>query len=70
MSRYAFSAFAKASTSHYIVLWDLQWQLIDCQLLEPMVELSGAMTAAIERLASEGWQAKPRFGNATASAGY
>ncbi len=58
MPRYTFPAFNKASTPRYVVLWDLQWKLIDCQRLEPATDLSGAMTAAIERLDGEGWQAE------------
>jgi hypothetical protein len=31
---------------------------VDCQRLEAAADLSGAMAAAIERVAGEGWQAE------------
>lgn len=64
MGRYTFPAFATATTPRYIVLWELQWQLLDCQRLEPAADLSGAMAATIERLAGEGWiaEATPEYG--------
>jgi hypothetical protein len=58
MARYSFPAFNKASTPRYVVLWDMHWHVINCQRLEPAADLSGAMAAAIERLADEGWQAE------------
>jgi hypothetical protein len=47
-----------------VVLWTLQWQILECQRLEPAADLSGAMAAAIERLSGEGWQAEatPEYG--------
>ena len=46
------------------VVWDLQWSVVDCQQLEAGSNLSVAMTAAIERLKSEGWRTEgtPEFG--------
>jgi hypothetical protein len=35
MGRYTFPAYNKATTPSYVVVWDLQWQVIDCQRLEP-----------------------------------
>jgi hypothetical protein len=58
MARYTFPAFDKASTPRYVVLWDLQWHVIECQRLEPAADLSGAMAAAIERLEVDGWQGR------------
>jgi len=58
MARYTFPAFNKAPTPRYVVVWDLQWQVIECQRLEPKADLSGAMTAAIERLEAQGWEAE------------
>jgi hypothetical protein len=58
MGRYTFPAFNKAPTPRYVVLWDLHWQVLECQRLEPAVDLSGAMAATVDRLASEGWQAE------------
>ena len=47
-----------------MVLWDLHWQVLDCERLEPAADLSGAMAAAIERMAGAGWQAEatPEYG--------
>jgi hypothetical protein len=56
MGRYTFPAFQNATTPRYVVVWDLQSQLIDCQRLEPAADLSGAVAAVIERLAGEGWR--------------
>ena len=58
MARYTFPAFKTSNSPRYVVLWDLQWQVLDCQRLEAAADLSGAMTAAIERLEDEGWQAE------------
>ena len=64
MGRYAFTAFNKAPTPRYVVLWDLHWHVLECQRLEPAADLSCAMAAAIGRLAGEGWQAEatPDYG--------
>ena len=58
MSRYTFSCYNVAPTPRYVVLWDLQWQVIDCQRLEPATDLSGAMAASIELLEDDGWRAE------------
>jgi hypothetical protein len=64
MGRYAFPAFNEAPTPRYVVLWDLHWQVLDCRRLEPAADLSGAMAAAIDRLARDGWEAEatPEYG--------
>ena len=64
MGRYTFPAFKTATTPRYIVLWDLQWRLLDCQYLEPAADLSGAMETTIGRLEVDGWQAEatPKYG--------
>ena len=64
MGRYTFPAFNTSTRPRYFVLWDLQWQLLDCRRLEPAADLSGEMAAAIERLEGEGWQAEatPEYG--------
>ena len=48
----------------YMVVWDLQWNMIECQRLEAGADLSGAMAVTIERLSGEGWQAEatPEYG--------
>jgi hypothetical protein len=55
MARYQHNVFASAKTPRYLVLFDLQWKIIECQRLEPSSELRNAMTCAINRLVSEGW---------------
>jgi hypothetical protein len=64
MARYQFPAFNTATTSRYVVVWDLHWHVLECQRLEPAADLSGAMATAIERLAGEGWEAEatPEYG--------
>jgi hypothetical protein len=64
MGRYRFPAFNTATTPRYVVLWDLQWRVLDCQRLEPAADLSGAMAATLDRLAADGWQAEatPEYG--------
>jgi hypothetical protein len=64
MARYTFPAFNNASTPRYVVVWDMHWRVLACQRLEPAADLSGAMAAAIDRLASEGWEAEatPEYG--------
>jgi hypothetical protein len=58
MGRYKFTAYAKASTPRWIVVWDLQWKVIESTRLEAAADLAGAMTAAIARLDLEGWHAE------------
>jgi hypothetical protein len=64
MGRYPDQVYAKAATPRWIAVFGLQWQHIESQRLEPGADLAGAMAAAIERIAREGWQieAEPRFG--------
>jgi hypothetical protein len=58
MGRYKFTAFTKASTPRYIVLWDLQWRIIDCRRIDLHSDLSAAMTKALRQLEAQGWQAE------------
>jgi hypothetical protein len=64
MGRYHHNVYASANTPRYCVIFDLQWQIIECQRLEPCADLRNAMTTTIDRLSSEGWQpeASPVFG--------
>jgi hypothetical protein len=50
---------------HWVAVYGLQWQVIESHRLRLAADLFGGMTAAIERLVSEGWQseAEPRFGD-------
>jgi hypothetical protein len=64
MGRYKFTAYQKATTPRYIVVFGLQWQILDCQRIEPHADLFTAMTSAMQQLATEGWEAEgdARFG--------
>jgi len=64
MARYHHNVYAKSKTVRYLVLFDLQWKIIDSQRLEPSADLRSVMTTAIDRLAAEGWQPEgtPDFG--------
>lgn len=43
MGHYRFPAIVKAMTPRYVVVWDLQWALIECERLELGADLSEAM---------------------------
>lgn len=47
-----------ATTPRFIVLWDLQWQVIDSRCIEPHADLLSVMTSTLQQLASKGWQAE------------
>ena len=53
--RYHHNVYAGAHTPRYLVLFDLQWKVIECQRLEPGADLPKAMAAATRRLTHEGW---------------
>lgn len=56
MARYRHNVYASANTPRYVVLFDLQWQIIECQRLEPSIDLRNAMTTTIDRLNKKGWR--------------
>jgi hypothetical protein len=64
MLPYTLPAFNTSTAPRFIVLWDLQWQVLEVERLEPAADLSGAMAAAIERLDAEDWHAEatPEYG--------
>jgi hypothetical protein len=64
MARYHHNVYAMTERPNYIVLLDLQWQIVECQRLEPSADLRGAMTSTIARLSSDGWEAEnaPDYG--------
>jgi hypothetical protein len=64
MARYRCHVYTNDTTPRWIVVFGLQWQVIDSHRLGPAADLHGAMPAAIERCAREGWEAEaePRFG--------
>jgi hypothetical protein len=56
MARYHHNVYANSTTPRYLVIFDLQWKIIERQRLEACTDLRSAMTAAINRLTAEGWQ--------------
>jgi hypothetical protein len=58
MVRYRFTAYQHDAQPRYIVVWGPQREIVECQRLEPAMDLRGAMGATIERLAADGWQAE------------
>ena len=58
MPRYKFTAYTKSPSPRFIVLWDLLWQILPCQRLEPHTDLSTEMTTTLEQLRAQGWQAE------------
>jgi hypothetical protein len=62
--RYHHNVYASANTSRYLVLFDLQWKVIEYQRIEPSADLRTAMTATLQRLTQEGWRSEgdTRFG--------
>jgi hypothetical protein len=58
MGRYRFTAYLNDTQPRYVVVWGLQWQMLDCWQLEPTADLSAAMEAVIGKLQAEGWQAE------------
>jgi hypothetical protein len=64
MSRYTFPVYQTSGMPHYLVVWGMQWQMMECTCLAPGTDLLSAMTAAIERLRGEAWEAEgtPDYG--------
>jgi hypothetical protein len=64
LAYYHHNVYARSKTPRYLVVFDLQWKIVQCQRLEPLTDLKPAMTATIERLSEEGWipEGEPRFG--------
>jgi hypothetical protein len=64
MGRYQYTTYDKTTLPRFIAIWDLQWALIEHTRVAPGCDLSAAMSAAIQRIESEGWQAEgqPTFG--------
>jgi hypothetical protein len=64
MARYQHNVYASAKTPRYAVLFDLQWQILECQRLEPSADLGSAMATVVQRLTEEGWhpESAPTFG--------
>jgi hypothetical protein len=64
MARYHHNVYANCRTARYIVLFDLQWQIVEWRRLDASTDLRNAMSTTIDRLSQEGWQPEstPKFG--------
>jgi hypothetical protein len=64
MRRTRHDPFAKATTMRYVVTWDMQRTVIECQQIPGGSDLRAALAAVLERLVSEGWRPEglPDFG--------
>ena len=64
MARYHHDVYDSANTPRYVVVFDLQWQIIECEHLEPSIDLRSAMATIIDRLVNDGWKLEStiRFG--------
>jgi hypothetical protein len=58
MSRYKFIAYDRSAAPRYIVIWSLQWQIVECRRVEPHSHLSAAMSGALQQLEAQGWHAE------------
>jgi hypothetical protein len=58
MRRTRYDVYAKRTTVAYAVVWDLEWHVATCRRLEPGSDLHEALTAAIDQLSADGWQAE------------
>jgi hypothetical protein len=52
------NVFATSNTQHFVVIWDLQWRIIDCVRPQHGSDLRGAFEGTIERLGRDGWTAE------------
>jgi hypothetical protein len=64
VAHYRHNVYEKSTTPRWIVIFGLQWQIIESHRLQPGADLLATMTKTIERLAGEGWrtESEPRFG--------
>ena len=58
MASYRFTTYERTDTPRYIVVWDLQRNVVECRRLDPGTDLHSEMATTIERLAGEGWRAE------------
>jgi hypothetical protein len=55
MGRTRRNVFAPSSAQHYVVVWNLQWQVIDCRRLPIGCDLRIALAQSLEWLERDGW---------------
>jgi hypothetical protein len=60
MRRTRHDPYARSNQFAYVVLRDMQHQVIECQRLDSATDLRGAMEEAVKRLAADGWRAEGR----------
>jgi hypothetical protein len=58
MGRARHKVFAQSNSQRYVVVWDLQWRIIDCLRPPPDTDLRAAFADAIARLERDGWMAQ------------
>jgi hypothetical protein len=48
---------------HYIVIWDLQWRVVECRRVEQGSDLRTAFAQTLEQLERDGWRGEntPQF---------
>jgi hypothetical protein len=56
MVYHPYRGYETSKHSSFIVIWDLQWKIIESHQLEACVDLRAEMAAAIERARREGWE--------------
>lgn len=56
MSRFRNEVYTTARTPRFCVIFDLQWQVIESLKLQARTDLSAAMSEAIQRQNTLGWQ--------------
>ncbi len=64
MSRHHPDPFDKSKTPRYLIVWDLQWQIVECVVLESGTDLIAAFDRMLGRLAADDWisEAPAAFG--------
>ena len=61
MSRYVPHLFAADRRRRYIVVWSLQWAIIERTELEANSNFDAAMAMALRRWALQGWEAEGEY---------
>ena len=58
MGRSRYNVFASSHAKRYLVIWDLQWQLIECRTLACECDLPAEFAAFMRQLRRDGWAAQ------------
>lgn len=64
MRRTRHDVYATRTTASYVVVWDLEWQVIDSRRLEAGSDLYAALLTVLEQIRATGWQVEcaPEYG--------